>query len=176
MFEQSTVAVYDSLAQAGDAVGLLQREGYPRDQISMVTRSVQNERKLRQVIEHGDRTESGAAAGGILGGLVGALVGASLFLIPGLGPLIILGPLAAAATGSAVGSLIGAISGWGVPADHLGRYEQMLKDGKCLVIAHGDPEEVDRAYALLSGTGAEQLELRAETSEDSPEIDDRPVR
>lgn len=96
-------------------------------------------------------------------------MGAAFIWIPGFGPLLVAGPLAAAllgaiegaAVGAAGGGLLGALVGWGVSKEHILKYEEKLKGGKYLVIAHGSADEVAKARNILQGTGADELNVHA---------------
>ena len=87
--------------------------------------------------------------------------------------VVIAGPLAAM-TGVVVGGLIGAISGWGVHKDHIAKYEQKIKSGKVLVLAHGsDPQKVAAAEKLLQTTKPDEIHLHAEVDDaDDGRVDD----
>jgi hypothetical protein len=87
--------------------------------------------------ELGNKAAEGAGIGGAVGGTMGATLGALIvagtsIVLPGLG-LVIAGPLAAAAAGAATGGLIGALIGWGMPEEHVRRYESGLKEGGILM-------------------------------------------
>ncbi len=85
--------------------------------------------------EVGSKVAEGAAMGGAVGSAVGATLAAiadigSTLAFPGLG-VIVAGPLAAAIAGAGAGGvtagLVGALVGWGIPADRLKKYEQDVK-------------------------------------------------
>jgi len=102
-----------------------------------------------------------------MGGFFGLLMGAAFLWVPGIGPLMVAGPFAAALlggvegaiAGAAGGGLLGALIGWGVSKQHILKYEEHLKSGDYLVIAHGSQEEVEKARTILVGT--KQTELPA---------------
>jgi hypothetical protein len=66
---------------------------------------------------------------------------------------------------AASGGLLGALIGWGVSKQHITKYEEHLKGGKYLVIAHGSAEEVAKARDILEHTKAHELTVHAEASE-----------
>jgi hypothetical protein len=49
------------------------------------------------------------------------------------------------------------LAGWGVSTQHILKYEEHLKAGKYLVIAHGSPAEMEHAHHILHGTEAQDL-------------------
>ncbi len=54
-------------------------------------------------------------------------------------------------------------------------YEEKIKAGKALVVVQGSAEQVALAYGTLNTTAAEEVQMHAKMSDDSPEIDDRPL-
>lgn len=138
--EKHLVGVYDNERSAIEAVEDLKRQGYSTEEISVIGK---NETEVNEINEAtGTKTEeglaAGAATGGILGGLTGLLVGIGALAIPGIGPIVAAGPIAATLTGAAVGAgaggLTGALIGMGIPEDEAGRYEGYVKEGKILVV------------------------------------------
>jgi uncharacterized membrane protein len=67
------------------------------------------------------------------GGFWGLLFGAGLFLIPGLGPILVAGPLVA-----------GLVS-IGIPRNSVLKYEVALKTDKYLLVVHGTEDAVNNA-------------------------------
>ncbi len=105
--------------------------------------------------------------GAFWGGLWGLLFGAAFFWVPGLGPLVVAGPLASWIIGALEGAaVVGGLSALGaglysigIPKDSIISYETAIKSDKFLVIAHGTPDEVNRAKEVLEGTAAEQTDV-----------------
>jgi hypothetical protein len=52
-----------------------------------------------------------------------------------------------------------ALYGIGIPKDSVLRYETALKADQFLVLAHGTPEEMSRAKAILGTTGALSVDV-----------------
>jgi hypothetical protein len=174
--QESVVGVYKTFAAAKQAVDQLEVGGFPSQQISFVTRNVDEELTVaeEEKLRLGDSAEKTAAKLATVGGMVGLVVGSPLVLVPGIGPMLWAGPLAAGLTGAIVGGFLGAMSGWGVHEDHIVEYEKYVREGQFLVVANGDPEEVALAKCILDETDAVFVRLHAGDSADSPEIDDRP--
>jgi hypothetical protein len=168
MSEECVVAVYDTISQARDAVHSLKEFGLPSDMVSLATKTLKAEKEVREAIEFGDEMERDAAIGAGAGVLVGLLSAATVSSITGVGVFLLGGPIVAAGI---VGGLLGAAAGWGVHKDHIARYEEKLKEGKVLVIAHGDPLRVAEAERVLQDTSPSALHLHAESSADAPDIE-----
>ncbi|HAQ07885.1 MAG TPA: hypothetical protein DCR24_10305 [Bacillus bacterium] len=146
--EKHLVGVYDNERDAIQAVEDLKRQGYSTDDISVISK---NEDEVHDVNEAtGTKTEeglaAGAATGGVLGGLTGLLAGIGALAIPGIGPIVAAGPIAATLTGAAVGAgaggLAGALIGMGIPEEEADRYEGYVKEGKILVVVERDENRV----------------------------------
>ena len=60
---------------------------------------------------------------------------------------------------------MGALMGWGVSKKHILKYEEHLKGGKYLLIAHGSADEVARAHNILDVTGSEELKVHTDSKE-----------
>lgn len=119
--------------------------GYTNDDVNVVMSDETRKRHFSGTTgsetELGTKAAEGAGIGGAVGGTIGAIaaavaaVGTSL-AIPGLG-LVIAGPivaaLAGAGAGAATGGLVGALIGWGIPEEHVKRYEAGIKDGGILM-------------------------------------------
>ena len=149
----------------------LDREGFPVKHVSIVTQNLGGIKNPQGFITpENDLTKRGTVTGAWIGGLCSLLVGAAFLWIPGVGPLLIAGRLAAllfagiegALAGAASGGLLGALTNWGIAEAHILDCEKYLQGGKYLVIAYGNAEEVAHAHAILQGTAAE--ELRVHTS------------
>jgi hypothetical protein len=172
MATQSVVGVYDSMDAAEAAVRTLAQSNFPIQQVSLVSQNLHSERTVHGFITTGDVAKSGAGIGAWTGGLFGLLVGAAFLWVPGVGPLLVAGPLAAALlggiegalAGAAGGGLLGALAGWGISKEHILKYEDQIKGGKVLVIAHGSAEDVANARSILERSAKQDLTHHAEAT------------
>jgi hypothetical protein len=80
--------------------------------------------------------------------LSSALFGAAFFVIPGIGPIVVAGPLVA----WIVGALGAGLYSIGIPKDSVMKYETALKSDHFLLVAHGTAEEVTQASDILHTT------------------------
>jgi hypothetical protein len=105
--------------------------------------------------------------GAFWGGIWGLLSGSAFFMIPGIGPLVMAGPIVAWIAGALEGAVVvGGVSAIGaglysigIPKKSILQYETSLKAGKFMLVAHGTPDEVTRAKAVLSSSGASETQL-----------------
>lgn len=150
-------ALYDTHAQAKQAVEELQANGYDMQQLSIVGQEYHTEEKVVGYYNMGDRMLSWGGSGAFWGSIWSLLFGSAFFLVPGFGPLLIAGPfvatLVAALEGAvvvgSVSALAGALASIGIPENSVLEYETEIKAGKFLLIAHGTTAEVAQAREIL---------------------------
>jgi hypothetical protein len=103
--------------------------------------------------------------GAFWGGIWGLLFGSAFFWIPGVGPLLLGGPLVSALVGAIEGAVVvgglsalgAALYSIGIPKDSVIEYETAVNADKYLVIAHGSAETVEEARAVLESTQPEKV-------------------
>jgi len=162
----SVVAVYPSHTAAEAAIKELQQSGFDMKKLSIVGRDYHTDEHAVGYYNVGDRMKVWGKTGAFWGGLWGLLFGSAFFWIPGLGPLLVAGPLVSWIVGALQGAVVvGGLSalgaglyGLGIPKDSIVRYETALKIGKFVLIVHGTAEEATRARETLKGTTPEVLE------------------
>ena len=163
----SVVAVYPDHVAAERAVRQLHVAGFALDDLSIVGRGSEVTEVPCGFVSRSDYVKAGAETGAWFGGLSGLCIGAGLLILPGLGLVVVAGPIAAAllagiegaVAGTALGSLAGALVGWDVPKDRALKYETQVKGGKFLVVVRSVPEVVARARSLLAAEGPDHLDV-----------------
>ena len=114
---KTVVGLFDSHEAARDAVSELVREGFRHEDISLMARDAAGEgregAKVAYVEEDGheqvEDMAKGAGTGAAIGGAAGLLLGLTALAIPGIGPILAAGPLAAAIAGAGVGGTAGGL-------------------------------------------------------------------
>jgi outer membrane lipoprotein SlyB len=103
----------------------------------------------------------GAMVGAGLGGLVGMLAGMAGLTVPGIGPLLAAGPLAATLsgliTGGATGAIAGALATAGLPEDYIQDYAAHIEQGHTLVIVRADELTRDPVERVLVANEGENV-------------------
>jgi hypothetical protein len=161
----AVIAVFDTHTEAEDAIKELQTSGYNMQQLSIVGKDYHTEEQVVGYYNAGDRMKSWGKLGAFWGGLWGFLVGAAFFAIPGVGPVVVAGPLVAWIVGALEGAVVvGGLSAigaglfsLGIPKDSILQMETALKADKFLVVAHGTPQDVDKAKTILTSRGASAM-------------------
>ena len=88
-----TVAIYETHDQAEQAVKELQKSGFDMKQLSIVGKGYETENHVIGYYNAGDRMKHWGKFGAFWGGIWGLLFGAAFFLIPGIGPVLVAGPI-----------------------------------------------------------------------------------
>ena len=161
----AVVGVYDSHTKAEASIKELQRSGFDMKKLSIVGKDYHTEEHVIGYYNAGDRMKVWGKLGAFWGGLWGMLFGSAFFLIPGIGPIMVFGPLVgwivAALEGAVVVGGLSALGAGlysiGMPKDSIVKYETALKSDKFLVIAHGTTDEVDKVKSILETTGAAEI-------------------
>jgi hypothetical protein len=104
----------------------------------------------------------GAVSGGLVLGAIGGLIGLAGVALPGIGLIVVGGPLAAAladaAAGGAAGVIAGGLMGMRIPEHRAKQYEKSVREGSTLISVHTeDAKELNRATKILAAGGAEDL-------------------
>jgi len=156
----SVVAIYDTHERAERAIKELQEGGVDMKSLSIAGKDTHTDEHVVGYYNTGDRMKHWGKIGAFWGGSWGLLFGSGLFLIPGLGPILVAGPLVAWIIAGLEGAVVvGSVSALGaglvsigIPKDSVLKYEVALKTDKYLLIVHGTEDEVDNAKNIIAGT------------------------
>ncbi len=168
----SVVAVYNSHTDAEQAVAKLSGASFDITKVSIIGKDYHTEEKVVGYYTSGDRMRSWGGMGAFWGGIWGLLFGAGFFLIPGIGPVLVAGPFLAALIGAlesavVVGGFSAVVAGLvslGIPKNSAVKYEADIKADKFVLVAHGTPEELAQAQAILMDTSPVSIESHAEAA------------
>jgi hypothetical protein len=155
--KNAVIAIYESHSQAEEALKELQRSGFDMKKLSIVGKDYHTEENVVGYYNAGDRMKRWGKSGAFWGGMWGLLFGSAFFAIPGIGPVLVAGPLVAWIVGALDGAVVvGGLSAIGaglysigVPKDSIVQYESAIKSDKFLLLAHGTADEVERAKAIM---------------------------
>jgi hypothetical protein len=133
--------------------------------LSVVGKDYHTEENVVGFYNAGDRMKYWGKLGAFWGGLWAILFGSAFFVIPGLGQLVVLGPLVMIIVGALEGALVSGgltalgagLYSIGIPKDSVIKYETALKSDKFLVITHGSAGDVAKAKSILESTSKEDL-------------------
>jgi uncharacterized membrane protein len=162
----SIVAIYPTHTAAEAAVKELQQSGFDMKKLSIVGRDYHTDEHVVGYYNAGDRMKYWGKMGAFWGGLWGWMFGAAFFFIPGIGPMLVAGPLVGWIVGALEGAaVVGGLSAIGaglysigIPKDSILRCETALKTDKFVLVARGTPDETAHAKEILTRTEPETVE------------------
>jgi len=162
----SIVAIYSSHIAAEAGIKELHQSGFDMKKLSIVGRDYETDEQVVGYYNVGDRMKVWGKTGAFWGGLWGFFFGSAFFWIPGLGPLLVAGPLVAWIVGALESALVvGGLSAvgaglysLGIPKDSIVRYETALKTGKFVLVVHGTIDDTNLAKEVINRTTPETLE------------------
>lgn len=162
----SVISIFNSQGQAEEALQELKESGYSEADMSLVAKEDEDTGRQQDVeageeMTVGDQNlNNGTTTGGAIGGIAGLLAGAGTLAIPGVGPIIAAGPIAAGLSGAAAGGLTGALVDYGIPQEVSQDYEEQIRSGNMLAIYEGieSDEEASEIAAIMQRNGAVDVE------------------
>jgi hypothetical protein len=177
---RTVIALFDNFSDASKAVNDLTRSGIARDQISLMANDAKEEYRSylnrtdtdMDATPTADGASAGAGIGAVIGAVGGLLVGLGALAIPGVGPVIAAGPLAAALSGLAgagvgavaggvTGGLLGALVDMGIPEETAHYYAEGVRRGGTLVSVQTDESKANRAVEILNDHDPIDINQRA---------------
>ncbi len=165
--KNSVVAVYDTHEGAEAAVKELQRAGIDMHTLSIIGKGTHTDEQVVGYYNSGDRMKFWGKAGAMWGGFWGLLFGSAFFAIPGIGPVLVAGPVVAWIVGALEGAaVVGGVSaigaglyGMGIPKDSVLKYETALKTDKFLLLVSGSTSDVEKARDIIDNTQPANVSL-----------------
>jgi hypothetical protein len=111
---KTVTGLFDTYSHATAAVSNLKSAGIPDSDISIVSNNGDGHYQEDSNAYEGAGTGAGTGAGvgAVVGGAGGLLAGLGMLAIPGVGPVVAAGWLAALAVGAAGGAVVGGAAGW----------------------------------------------------------------
>lgn len=152
---------YDSHETASSVVEQLEAVGISSSNVSIVGRKDDGETNAAE----------GAGIGAGVGGAAGLLAGLGMLAIPGVGPVVAAGWLAATAAGAvagaAAGGLVGSFVKEGHDEDEANYYAETVRRGGSVVSVRAEPEQEAAVEAILDGaTPIDRTERTAQYRKD----------
>jgi hypothetical protein len=162
---RTITAFFRTPGEAQTAEKRLFDNGFRRDEVSFVTGDTRGHEtpSVGPVMDSGAEVETGRDVW--VGGAIGLAAGAIAAVLPGIGPLIAIGPLAGAIGGATVGATAGGIIGLlkehGIPEEEAEFYAEGVRRGGALVTVHGVSEDrehvAEKIFKESGAVGTEEL-------------------
>ena len=166
--------LFDDRTEAQNVMRELLDEGYAREDISMMAKEPETREKDKQVVveyveeegrEQVEDMAKGAGTGAAIGGAAGLLLGLTSLAIPGIGPVLAAGPLAAAIAGAglggSIGGLLSGLTRLGVGNDDAHSLAEGVRRGATLVSVNVPDKDTEMVIGLMKRHGAIEIDKRA---------------
>ena len=162
----SVVAIYKTHEQAQVAVNDLQEASVDMKSLSIAAKDTHTDEHVVGYYNAGDRMKYWGKTGALWGGFWGLLFGSAAFMIPGIGPLLVAGPLVGWIVAGLEGAVVvGGVSAVGaglfslsIPKNSVIQYDVALKNDAYLLLFHGGRDTARRVEVLLSKSGHDSLD------------------
>jgi uncharacterized protein (TIGR02271 family) len=171
---KTVIGLFDNRAEAQSVVQALLGEGFRRDDISVMSKKIEGQdnregETVAYVEEDGEEQikdmAKGAGTGAAIGGLAGLLLSLTAVAIPGIGPVLAAGPLAAVIAGAGIGAtaggLISGLTRLGVPEEDANYYAEGVRRGGTLISVEASDEKAEHAVRIMKQHGAVEIDKRA---------------
>ena len=165
--QTSAVAIYNTHTDAEAAITQLQAAGTDMKHLSIVGKDYRTEDHVVGYYNTGGNLKYWGKLGAFWAGVWKLLVGEAFFWMPGVGPILVGGPLVTSIVGTLEGATVHnglsalgcALHTMGIPKSSVVNYESALKANKFLLVVHGVNGEASKAKEILQNT--EPIELTA---------------
>lgn len=165
--QNAVVAVFTRHQDAEEAVRKLASGGFDMTHYSIVGQGFHSEEKVVGFYNMGDRIKFWGKNGAFWGGLWSLFFGGIFLTIPMVGPVMVLGHLAAMVVAAVEGAILfgglsalgAALFSIGIPKDSVIEYEQAVKTDGFLVVGHGSADEMARSKAILQASNPTRVDL-----------------
>jgi hypothetical protein len=167
---KAVAGVYNTHIEAEAAVKELHKAGFDMKKLSIVGKDYHSDEHVVGYYNTGDRMKAWGKMGAFWGGLWGLLFGAAFFVVPGIGPIAVAGPLVGWIVSALEGAvMVGGLSAIGaglfsigIPKDSVIKYETQIKSDKFILVCHGTPEEMEKARSILENTKAVEVNVHGD--------------
>lgn len=156
---KTVLGVFHSKDKAEEAIKEIRERGFKDSEISIVVKDEGGGGEDRGAkMSTGQSIAGGTTTGAAIGGVAGLLASAGALAIPGIGPIVAAGPIAAALSGAVTGGIAGGLIDWGIPAERGRFFEGKVKEGKVLAIVKTSDNRADEATEIFKKAGATDVE------------------
>lgn len=160
LYVSTVIGTFSSREQAEQAVRALRDKGFTEDEISVIAKrgDKQGDVEVGGAMGAMGGAGEGTAWGSVLGGAAGLLAGVGALAIPGIGPIVAAGPLAATLSGAVTGGVAGGLLDLGIPEDRGRYYEEEVKKGRFLAVIDTESDMAEDAARIMRDNGAADVE------------------
>ena len=160
--QSSIVAIYSTHTDAEAAVNDLQAAGIDMKLISIVGKDYRTEDHVVGYYKTAGTLKYWGKLGAFWGAIWKLLVGEAFFWMPGVGPILVGGPLVSSIVGALEGATVhtgltalgSALHTMGIPKTSVINYESALKANKFLLVVQGMNGSATKTAKILKNTDA----------------------
>lgn len=172
----TTIAVLADHLAAEAAVKKLAQAGFDMRSLTVVGQGFHTEERVVGFYNTGDRIKFWGSRGAFWGGFWGLFFTGAFIAVPVVGPVVVLGTLAATIISAVEGAVVvgglsalgAALFSIGIPKDSVIEYEAAIKADNFLVMAHGPAADVARAKAILDAANPIRSDTHQGTNVPTP--------
>jgi hypothetical protein len=180
-YPEAIVAVFSDHASAEAAIRKLAAAGIDIKHLSVIGKGYHTDEQVAGFYNQGDRIRFWGSRGAFWGGLWGLLFGGVFLTVPLVGPVIVVGYLAAAVVVALEGAIVvgggsaiaAALYGLGIPRDSVLSYETAIEADGFVVMAHDTPDRIALAKSILETGNPTQIRVHSGIDHDVALIDER---
>ena len=159
----NVIGTFSMRDNAERALHELKKKGFGDEKVSIVAKGDRGQAAGRgeggMTMSRGEGMPTETVSGGAIGGTAGVLAGLGALAIPGIGPIVAIGPIAAGLTGAVAGGLVGSLVDLGIPEDRSKFYEGKVKEGNVLAVTKANDDQVNEVKDIYSKFGASDIEI-----------------
>ena len=164
MHDKTVVASFNTLDDASSAMRDLRAAGFAETDLNLLASRTARDVTPGIVDDATSGAATGAIAGGALGGAAGLAASLMGLAIPGIGPILAAGPIAAALAGAGAGAIaggvVGALTDIGVSESDAQAYAESVRRGGAVVTVRTDEARAAAAEEILDRHDAVDIEER----------------
>ena len=176
--QDAVVAIYTRHQDAEEAVRKLSGSDFDMAHFSIVGQGFHSEEKVVGFYNMGDRIKFWGKNGAFWGGLWSLFFGGIFLTLPVIGPVMVLGHLAAMVVAAVEGAiLVGGVSALGaalysigIPKNSVIEYEESVKTDGYLVVGHGSADEMARSKVILDASNPARVDVHRNIEPQSADV------
>jgi hypothetical protein len=159
--DNAAVAICGTPQGAQAIVEELEESGFSLNQLSVIGMAPQAQNEVVAYYQDGGQVKQWGRLSALWTRLRAKVEGWAFFDIPGIGPVLVIGPLGRwivaaldnAAIFSGMSALGATLYSIGISRGWIQKYEAALRNDNYLIVAHGPSQDVKRAKAILESSG-----------------------
>jgi len=161
------IGVFSSHVDAEKAVKVLSDSAFDMTKLSIIGKDYHPTEHVVGFYNAGDRVASWGKCGAFWGFIWGLICCSGLFFIPGVGTVMVGGPIVSLLVSALEGAVIvgglsalgAALYSIGVPKHSILKYEKELQADKFLLVVHGTPTDVAYARDVLTANSIQDVDI-----------------